>query len=132
MVARQDLGYPPSTTYWRGCGKTVSSLAVLVVVCLTACGPAPKPVTGVPAGGEEAAPPATAAPRTSNKKYLTVHVVNVGQADGIIIECPDDQVGAVIDSADSRDKGGQQAFEDYLSKLMEKDTDKSILTASWT
>ena len=61
-----------------------------------------------------------------------MHVVNVGQADGIIIECPDDQVGAVIDSADSRDKGGQQAFEDYLSKLMEKDTDKSILTASWT
>ena len=44
----------------------------------------------------------------------------------VLIECPDDQVGAVIDSADSRDKAGKQAFQDYLTKLMEKDKDKSI------
>ena len=33
-------------------------------------------------------------------------------ADGIIIECPDDQVGAVIDSAGSRDRKGDQTCED--------------------
>jgi len=29
-------------------------------------------------------------------------VVNVGQGDGIIVECPDGEIGMVIDSAESR------------------------------
>ena len=53
-------------------------------------------------------------------------MINVGQGDGLVVECPDGEVGMVIDSADSRDRNGKQAFEDYLSKLMERDKDKSI------
>ena len=106
--------------------KRACYMAVAVALSLTACGPQTAPITGPPAAGVEVKPPATAAPHTAPKKYLKVHVVNVGQADGIIIECPDDQVGMVIDSADSRDKAGKAAFQAYLSKLMEKDKDKSI------
>ena len=102
--------------------KTTGWVAVLTMAFFTACGPTPEPKTGPPAGEVKPSPP----PTTTRTKYLKVHVINVGQADGIIIECPNDQVGMVIDSADSRDKAGQQAFEDYLSKLMEKDEDKSI------
>ena len=104
----------------------IACQVVLLALLLGACGPTPEPTTGPPPTGEEAAPPASATPPSAAKKYLKVHVVNVGQADGIIIACPDDQVGAVIDSADSRDRKGKQAFEDYLTKLMEKDTDKKI------
>jgi len=102
-------------------------LAVPVALCLVACGSQKKdPVTGPPPPGGEVKPPTPPAPSPTTKKYLKVHMVNVGQGDGIIVECPDDQVGAVIDSADSRNRAGQQAFEKYLAKLMEEDTDKKI------
>ena len=99
---------------------------------LTACpGTQPSPpVTGpgqpeAAAGGTEVAVPDDSAGE-GVRTFLKVHLVNVGQADGVIVECPNHEVGMVIDSADSRDKSGMEAFEVYLSKLMEKDKDKTI------
>ena len=104
--------------------KRANLLVAAATLLLAACGPSKKaPVTGPPPTTGDSKPPA---PPSTTKPYLKVHMVNVGQADGIIVECPDGEVGMVIDSADSRDKAGKQAFEDYLSKLMEKDKDKSI------
>ncbi len=41
---------------------------------------------------------------------LRVHVINVGQADGIAVECPEGGVGMVIDSSD-RHGAGAAHFE---------------------
>jgi len=57
---------------------------------------------------------------------LGLHVIDVGQGDGIVVECPSGDVGVVVDSADNRDTKGLERFEAYVTELMDRDSDGRI------
>ncbi len=65
---------------------------------------------------------------------LKLHVVDVGQGDGIILECPDGKVGMVVDSADLyEDKGGESAvtvWQRYVEARLPKTSTVPLVVAT--
>jgi competence protein ComEC len=105
-----------------------STTFTVLLLVLTGCR---TPSPGEPPSGaatKQTVTPTAADARAAASRggYVRVHVINVRQGDGIAVTCPDGEVGAIIDSADSRDSVGSAHFEEYITNLIEKDRDKKI------
>lgn len=75
-------------------------------------------------------PSATAAEIASSPQALVVHVIDVGQADAILIQCPDREHELLIDAADSRYPGSSKQFRAYLSALQVATNPIEVVVAS--
>src|SRR5436853_644582 len=47
---------------------------------------------------------------------LEAHFISVGQADAVLVKCPDAQTYMLVDSADTRYPGSKYRFRAYLEK----------------
>ena len=47
---------------------------------------------------------------------LEAHFISVGQADAVLVKCPDGQTAMLVDSADTRYPGSKDRFRAYLQK----------------
>jgi len=63
---------------------------------------------------------------------LRLHVVAVGQGDGLVLECPDRSVAMVVDSGDPREQGdrGLPAWRAYLERLLPAGTEIPLVVAT--
>ena len=50
---------------------------------------------------------------------LEAHFISVGQADAVLVKCPDGQTTMLVDSADTRYPGSKDRFRAYLEKAFE-------------
>jgi beta-lactamase superfamily II metal-dependent hydrolase len=51
---------------------------------------------------------------------ISMHVIDVGQADAIAITCQDGSIGMLVDTGDKRETGGMERMKGYLKALAEK------------
>lgn len=50
---------------------------------------------------------------------LEAHFISVGQADAVLVKCPDGQTTMLVDSADTRYPGSKDRFRAYLEKAFQ-------------
>ena len=64
-------------------------------------------------------------------KKLALHVINVGQGDGLLLECPDGTIAAVVDGADQREqRGGVKAWQTYVAARLAASATVALVVAS--
>lgn len=74
---------------------------------------------------------ATSAPAAAATGKLALHVVDVGQGDGMLLECPDGTIAMVVDSADQHEKrGGVKAWQAYVEARLDASATVPLVVAS--
>lgn len=66
----------------------------------------------------------------SDSGLLEVHVLDVGQADAVLIRCPDGQHEMLIDAGDTRYKGSSKKFKAYLRARQSTDNEIEVVIAT--
>lgn len=74
---------------------------------------------------------ASAAPAARRSANLELHVIDVGQGDGMLLKCPDGKIGAIIDSGDQREGSrGLKAFKKYVESQLKRGGKVELVIAS--
>ncbi|MBI5528307.1 MAG: MBL fold metallo-hydrolase [Deltaproteobacteria bacterium] len=58
------------------------------------------------------------------KNTVSLHVIDVGQADALALTCQDGSIGMIVDSGDKKEQAGFARMKAYLSKLAERSPKK--------
>jgi len=61
---------------------------------------------------------------------LEAHFISVGQADAVLVKCPDGVTAMLVDSADTRYPGSKDRFRKYLQKAFEGKEQKIALAVA--
>jgi beta-lactamase superfamily II metal-dependent hydrolase len=68
---------------------------------------------------------------TAGAQGLRLHVIDVGQGDGLLLQCPDESVAMIVDSADPREaQGGIRAWKEYVYPLLGPTTPIPLVVAT--
>jgi competence protein ComEC len=91
---------------------TPGSLAAVACLAVVA--------VSTPAGAETCAKPSD----LDQKNVVSLHVIDVGQADAVVLTCQDGSIGMIVDSGDKKEDAGFARMKAYLAKLAERSPQK--------